>query len=73
MALTPRHRWCIERIKHCFHEQEVDDAKVQGFIRKPQVISKFNSLFAGDGKSAIFVHFQENVSIVCSMSVTRLI
>ncbi len=62
MALTPRHRWCIERIKSCFQEEDVDDAKVQGFIRKSQVFSKFNALFAGDGKSAIFIHFQGNAN-----------
>lgn len=63
MALTPRHRWCIERIKSCFQEEtDVDDEKVQGFIRKSQVISKFNSLFAGDGRNAVFVHFQGTTS-----------
>lgn len=59
MALTPRHRWCIERIKLCFHHEDVNDAEIQGFIRKQQVFSNFNSLFTGDGKDTLFVHFQK--------------
>jgi len=63
MALTTRHRWCIERIKHCFQDQGVDDSSIHGFIRKSQVLNKFNALFAGEGKNVIFVHYQpQNVS-----------
>lgn len=60
MALSIRHRWCIERIKHCFQERDVDDASIHGFIRKSQVLSKFNALFSGEGKNVIFVHYQEH-------------
>jgi len=64
MALTTRHRWCIERIKHCFQDQGVDDSSIHGFIRKSQVLNKFNALFAGDGKNVIFVHYQpQNISL----------
>jgi hypothetical protein len=69
MALTTRHRWCIERIKHCFQDQDVDDASIQGFIRKSQVLNKFNALFAGEGKNVLFVHYQDkNVSTDVSSS-----
>jgi len=58
MALTTRHRWCIERIKHCFQDQDVEDASIQGFIRKSHTLSKFNALFAGEGNNVLFVHYQ---------------
>lgn len=59
MSLTKRHRWCIERIVHCYADKNVDDAKVHGFIRKSKVLGAFNDLFSGEGKGVIFVHFQE--------------
>lgn len=59
MALTARHRWCIERIKDCFHEEGVEDSVVQGFVHKSQVIKKFNSLFSGEGRNVLFVHYQQ--------------
>jgi len=58
MALTSRHRWCIERIKSSFKEEGVDESIVQGFIRQPKVMARFNSLFSGNGKNSIFVHYQ---------------
>eukprot|EP00814_Leptocylindrus_danicus_P009510 CAMPEP_0116004988 /NCGR_PEP_ID=MMETSP0321-20121206/911_1 /TAXON_ID=163516 /ORGANISM="Leptocylindrus danicus var. danicus, Strain B650" /LENGTH=4605 /DNA_ID=CAMNT_0003473357 /DNA_START=128 /DNA_END=13942 /DNA_ORIENTATION=- len=61
MALAPRHRWCIEKIVQCFaHHKEVDDPKVQGFIRKPEVLAQFNSLFSGveESRNVVFVHYQ---------------
>ena len=60
MALTTRHRWCIERIKHCFQDHDVDDSSIHGFIRKAQVLNKFNALFAGEGKNVLFVHHQDH-------------
>lgn len=58
MALTSRHRWCIERIKNTFKEENVDESIVQDFIRQPKVLTEFNTLFSGKGKNAIFVHYQ---------------
>lgn len=61
MALTPRHRWCIDKIVQCFaHHEVVDDPKVQGFIRKPEVLARFNSLFSGvaETRNVVFVHYQ---------------
>jgi hypothetical protein len=65
MALTARHRWCAERILFCFanHEdkensEQLDDSKIQAFIRKPKVLAKFNDLFSGSGPGALFVHYQ---------------
>ena len=60
-ALTPRHRWCIDKITECFAFCEgVDDVKVQSFIRKPDVLLKFKALFSGEkgSRNALFVHFQ---------------
>ncbi|KAL7522596.1 hypothetical protein ACHAWX_007291 [Stephanocyclus meneghinianus] len=65
MALTARHRWCAEQILLCFanHEdkensEQLDDSKIQAFIRKPKVFAKFNDLFSGSGPGALFVHYQ---------------
>lgn len=65
MALTARHRWCAEQILFCFanHEdkensEQLDDSKIQAFIRKPKVFAKFNDLFSGSGPGALFVHYQ---------------
>lgn len=59
MALTTRHRWCIEQIKQCFHNEGVDDSAIHGFIRKPNVLNKFNALFSGEGKNVVFIHYQK--------------
>ena len=61
MALTPRHRWCIDKIVQCFsHCEGFDDPKVQGFIRRPDVFLQFKVLFSGGERSrdVIFVHYQ---------------
>jgi hypothetical protein len=57
MALTSRHRWCIERIKNSFKEEGVDESIVQDFIRQPKVMMHFNSLFSGQGNNVIFIHY----------------
>jgi len=58
MALTLRHRWCLEKIAQCFEDEGLDDILVQGFIRKPDVMMKLNTLFSGNGPSSLFVHYQ---------------
>lgn len=58
MSLSTRHRWCIERISQCFQNENVDEEKVQGFIRRPDILNMFNALFSGDGGSSVFVHYQ---------------
>ena len=61
MALTPRHRWCVDKIVQCFaHCDGIDDPKVQGFIRRPDVFLKFKVLFdGGEGnRNVIFIHYQ---------------
>lgn len=59
MSLTVRHRWCVEKITQCFKGDGVDEAKVQGFIRRPDVLDRFNELFAGDSNiNSTFVHYQ---------------
>jgi hypothetical protein len=78
MSLTARHRWCAERVLFCFSNNQekenndrFDDAKVQAFIRKPKVLSKFNDLFAGNGPAALFVHYQpkyaNEMEVSCSL------
>ena len=62
MALTTRHRWCIEQIKQCFHNEDVDDSAIHGFIRKPDVLNKFNALFSGEGKNVVFIHYQKSAT-----------
>lgn len=57
MALTSRHRWCIERIKNSFKEEGVDESIVQDFIRQQKVMMHFNSLFSGQGNNVIFIHY----------------
>jgi hypothetical protein len=58
MALSSRHRWCLEKIVQCFEDEGLDDVLVQGFIRKPDVMLKFNALFSGNGPASLFVHYQ---------------
>ena len=58
MALSARHRWCINKINKCFEDQGVDDVTVKAFIRKPKNLGYFNALFSGNGQSALFVHYQ---------------
>ena len=58
MALTTRNRWCIDKVAHFFQDEIKDDAKLQGFIRRPDVLSQFNSLFSGDCVTSLFVHYQ---------------
>ena len=78
MSLTARHRWCAERVLFCFSNNQekenndrFDDDKVQDFIRKPKVLSKFNDLFAGNGPAALFVHYQpkyaNEMEVSCSL------
>ena len=58
MALTTRHRWCIDKVAYCFQDEMKDDAKVQGFIRRPDILAQFNSLFSGECRRSLFVHYQ---------------
>ncbi len=63
MSLTPRHRWCIDKIVQCFSHHEggiVDDPKVQSFVRKPDVFLQFASLFSCDKgtREILFIHYQ---------------
>ena len=60
MALSARHRWCINKINKCFEDQGVDDVTVKAFIRKPKNLGYFNALFSGGGQSALFVHYQSS-------------
>jgi hypothetical protein len=38
--------------------EQLDESKVQSFLRKPSIQAKFNGLFAGKGPGALFVHYQ---------------
>ena len=61
MALSNRHRWCIDKIAAAFATQIDDEAmkvKVQGFIRAPANLEKFNQFFKGDGPQKLFVFYQ---------------
>ena len=58
MSLTVRHRWCVEKILHCFGDSKENDSKLQVFMRRTDVIAKFNNLFSGEGENVIFVHYQ---------------
>jgi hypothetical protein len=62
MALLPRHRWCLEKILQCFECDGLDDATAQGFVRKGDVLSRFNALFSGHGSNSLFVHYQDKVT-----------
>ena len=58
-SLTARHRYCADRILLGLgYNDDLDETKVQAFIRKPKVLAKFDELFAGEGPSALFVHYQ---------------
>ena len=46
MALSTRHRWCVAKIVEAF-SPEVDDPKVQAFIRQEENHQKFSALFRG--------------------------
>ena len=51
----------VDKITLCFEDKmDVTDTKVQGFIRKPHVLAKFNNLFSGEGRSSLFVHYGLN-------------
>jgi hypothetical protein len=47
MALSTRHRWCVAKIVEAF-APEVDDPKVQAFIRQEENNQKFSALFRGE-------------------------
>jgi len=57
MALTPRHKFVVQKITECF-SPSLDNTKVQSFIRKNENIARLNTFFAGDGSGKIFVHHQ---------------
>lgn len=46
MALSTRHRWCVAKIVEAF-SPDVDDPKVQAFIRQEENHQKFTALFKG--------------------------
>jgi len=46
MALSTRHRWCVAKIVEAF-APEVDDPRVQAFIRQEENHQKFTALFKG--------------------------
>ncbi|CAN0163693.1 unnamed protein product, partial [Discosporangium mesarthrocarpum] len=57
MALTARHRWCMAKLVEAFGE-DVDASKSQAFMRKDENLTRFNSLFVGDGPRRLFVYHQ---------------
>jgi hypothetical protein len=70
MALSARHKWCIDKVTQCF-EGIVDDAAkvIQIFAQRPDVILQFNNFFSGEGPDAIFVHYQPNTNLLDTMNV----
>lgn len=50
MALSTRHRWCVAKIVEAF-APDVDDPKVQAFIRQEENNQKFTALFRGKPSS----------------------
>ena len=50
MALSTRHRWCVAKIVEAF-APDVDDPKVQAFIRNEENNQKFTALFRGKSKT----------------------
>ncbi|CAM9192009.1 unnamed protein product [Choristocarpus tenellus] len=57
MALTARHRWCMSKLVEAFGE-DVDASKSQAFMRKDENLTRFNSLFHGEGPKRLFVYHQ---------------
>ena len=57
MSLTNRHRWCISKVVDAF-APALEEAQVQGFIRTPANLERFNSFFRGEGASKLFIFYQ---------------
>jgi hypothetical protein len=70
MALSTRHRWCISKIVEAF-APTLDESAVQAFIRDPANLSKFNSFFAGEGSSNLFIFYQVSVLAAPTTGVDR--
>ena len=61
MSLSARHHWIIEKIVKAF-EPEVENLKVQGFVRHQGNFAKLNAFFKGELDSKLFVFYQTPVS-----------
>lgn len=57
MALTERHRWCIEKIREAFGD-ELNSEAVNTFMRQEAVTTKFAQFFAGESSGRLFVFYQ---------------
>ena len=55
-----RHKWVADKIKEAFPDLEND--KVQTFIRQEPNLQKFNAFFKGETSGRLFVLFQQPVS-----------
>ncbi|KAH8056488.1 dynein light chain binding protein [Aureococcus anophagefferens] len=58
MALTQRHHWVVAKIVSAF-EPDIDNIKVQGFVRQPANASKLLAFFNGEAAdNKLFVFYQ---------------
>lgn len=57
MALSERHRWCMNKMLEAFSPELTTEA-AQAFIRNEANLQKFNTFFKGDSSGRLFVFFQ---------------
>lgn len=57
MALSERHRWCMNKILEAF-APELKQETVQSFMRNDQNIQKFNAFFKGESTGRLFIFYQ---------------
>ena len=60
MALSERHRWCIDKIREAFGD-ELNSEAVNTFMRQEAVLTKFTQFFAGESSGRLFVFYQPEV------------
>lgn len=61
MALTERHRWCMQKMLETF-SPELTSEVVQSFVRQDANLQKMTAFFKGDGCGRLFVFYQPDLS-----------
>src|SRR5689334_22931262 len=61
MALTPRHRWIVQKLVESFGPA-VSEAESEAFLRQDEVLHAFNELFKSSGPQQLLVFYQSPVA-----------